>query len=177
MYLTERTVVNTLRREYKNWIAVLTDEEKFSIRKYTYNSLEDGPMPFFKRLNMMLRGEYNKADSNMLAGYAEIISHAIHKHSLQQNIICYRGMDINPIKGFKIGTEFTWDQFVSTSVVRKKALKRKYLYIIKAPQGTKGAYIEELSVIPSQREFLLDSSCIYRVLSMKENVVELEVVV
>ncbi|MDD3222513.1 MAG: ADP-ribosyltransferase [Lachnospiraceae bacterium] len=43
-------------------------------------------------------------------------------------------------------------------------------------KGSKAAYIEELSHFDTQRELLLDKECIYRVLSRKGNVIELEVI-
>ena len=123
----------------------------------------------------MLRGEYNKSDTDMLKKYATIISNALHKHKLEHSIICYRCANVDPTSGLKIGTEFTFDQFISTSVVRSKTLKGKYQFTIYTPVGTIGAYIEKLSVFPNQREFLLDSNCVYKLLSNKENIIELEV--
>lgn len=175
MYLSEKRVVPILRKEYDEWIACITQEEKRAIRKYSYNSFDSRPNRFFERLNSMLRGEYNKSDVDMLKKYAKIISKALCKHKLKHNIICYRCVSIDPTIGLKEGTEFTFDQFISTSVVKSKTLKGKYHFVIYAPIGTVGAYIEKISVFPNQREFLLDSSCIYKLLSRKGNVIELEV--
>ncbi|MBQ9989674.1 MAG: hypothetical protein IJP31_01830 [Lachnospiraceae bacterium] len=175
MYLSKESVVPVLREEYNKWIKELTLEEKKAIRKYSYNSLDSRPNRFFKRSNAMLRGEYNKSDIEILKKYAKVISKAIHRHRLEHDIICYRCVDVDPTKDLIEGTEFTFDQFISTSVIKSKTLRGRYNFIIYAPVGTLGAYIEKISVFPNQREFLLDSSCIYKLLSRKGNVIELEV--
>lgn len=64
--------------------------------------------------------------------------------------------DDNPVEGLKVGTIFSLCQFTSTSVVRTKALSKKYKIVILAPKGTNGACIEGLSAFPKQREFLID---------------------
>lgn len=75
-----------------------------------------------------------------------------------------------------IGTEFYLDQFVSTSVVASKILPNKtYTLVIYAPKGTKGAYIEEVSLFPKQREFLLNNDCRYKLIKRIGYVIELEV--
>ena len=53
-------VIDTLRSESKDWIALLTQEEKRLITKYTYNSGDKQPVRFYERLNAMLRGEIEK---------------------------------------------------------------------------------------------------------------------
>lgn len=176
-YIPENKVIDILRIEYDNWIKSLTENEIHAIKKYTYNSMDESPMQFFRRLNARLREEYNKNDSKMLEKYANIISNAIKKHSLEHNIICYRGSDFNYIDGIKKGTIFTLNQFTSTSVIKSKMFAKKYKFIIYAPKGTKGAYIEKLSSFPKQREFLLDKDCKYKLLYTYKNSVYLEVVV
>ena len=174
--IPEKIVVNRLRRESKDWYDSLSMAEKKALKKYTYNSFEKKHNRFFERLNAMLRGSYNKADAKKLEKYAEIISSAIHKYKLHYPLICYRGVDIDTTDGFTIGTEFTFKQFISTTVIRSKAFTTKYLYIIYVPPMSKGAYIELISKFPSQREFLLDKSCKYKLISKKENIIELEVI-
>lgn len=107
--------------------------------------------------------------------YSDVISRALKKHRLKQDIICYRNMDINPLTGFKAGDLFTWQQFVSTSVIPGRALKKMYQIAIFSPKGTAGAYIEKVSKFPQQRELLLDKDCVYRVILNQEDKVELEV--
>ena len=174
--LNMKEVVTVLREEYDNWIKLLTEEEKRAIHKYSYNSYEKIKTRFYERLNAMLRGNYNKSDKDMLMKYATIISNAINKHRLEHDIICYRGTDVNPLIGFEIGTKFTFDQFISTSVIETRTMNKEYKQIIHIPVGSKGAYIEKLSAFPKQREFLLDKDCVYKLISVYGNVTELEVI-
>ena len=94
---------------------------------------------------------------------------------MKQDIICYRGVDNNPVQGCEIGSIVSFGQFISTSVIRTKALNKRFKIIIRVPKGTKGAYIESLSVFPKQREFLIDKDCNYKLLSIKGDTIELEV--
>ena len=176
MYLSKETAVNVLRTEYRTWIPLLTEEERKAIRKYSFNSFESGPSSFFKRLNAMLRGEYNKEDSILLTQYADTISEAIGKHTLQNDVICYRGVDVDMTAGLENGTIFRINQFLSTTIVLSQAFKKKYTYIIYVKQGSRGAYIEELSYYKKQREFLLDKNCKYKLLSRQGNIIEVEVI-
>lgn len=166
-------VVNVLRKEAKEWIETLTPKERRAIIKYTYNSGDKAPNRFFEKLNAMLRGDL-KAEPNMLQ-YAETISGALKKHRLKHDVVCYRSVGVNPIEGIQTGSIVRMKQFISTSVIPSKVLKGNCKIIIYAPQGTAGAYIEELSKFPNQRELLLDKDCIYRVISNQGDTIELEV--
>ena len=169
----QENVVNILRKESEKWIEMLTSEERRAIRKYTYNSGDKKPNRFFERLNKMLRGDADYDER--LQKYADTISKAIQKSKIDKDIICYRNLDVNLYDKFGIGDVFRENQFVSTSVISKAALEKPYKVILYVPRGSSCAYIEKISQYPSQRELLIDRGCRYRVLSKKENIVELEV--
>lgn len=166
--------VNILRRESEEWISSLTRDERRALRKYTYNSGDKAPHRFFEKLNAMLRGDL--PESPELKNYADTISRALRKSHMNHDVICYRNMDVNPYKDFEVGDLFVEDQFVSTSVVKSAALNKPYQVVLYVPKGARCAYIESLSKYPKQRELLLDKGCRYRVLSKKENIIELEVI-
>lgn len=166
-------VVDILRKDSKEWIEQLTTEEQRVIRKYTYNSGDRKPNRFFERLNAMLRGDL--PEDKKLRDYAEIISGAIKKNRLQHDVIAYRGVGIDPTDGFKIGEILVPGQFFSTSVVDTRSFGTGYKMVIYVKKGSNAAYIETLSHFPKQRELLIDKDCYYRVLSRKENIIELEV--
>ena len=171
--VSQEQVVNVMRKDSQEWIGLLTDEEKRCIQKYTLNECEE-KYKFYQRLNAMLREELTENEN--LRYYANVISGALKKHTLGQNIICYRGLDINPIAGVKVGEYVSLYQFTSTSIKTSSAFKKQTRIIIYAKKGSSGvAYIEEISKMPKQREVLFDKDCIYRVLSNKDNIVELEV--
>ncbi|MBQ6416313.1 MAG: hypothetical protein IJJ65_08710 [Butyrivibrio sp.] len=167
--------IEFLRKEYRLWIEVLTTEEIRAIKKYSYNSFDKKPNRFYERLNAMLRGR-KTYEQDMLAKYADTISEAIGKHTLQQPIICYRGSDIDITDGFHVDDTIVSSQFISTSLVETKAFSYKYKYTIYAPAGARGAYIEEISRFPKQREFLIDRNTRFRLLSRYKNRFELEVI-
>ena len=174
----ERDLIDNISKEYILWEKHLSKKEKHLIRKYTFNSHDDNkPNRFFERLNRALRGNYTGADKEKLLVYGKIISNAICRHPISRQIICYRGIDDDLMKDVVVGTTFRFDQFISTSVIEKGALKKKFKYVIVVPEGTKGAYIENISAFKGQYEFLLDYSCEFKVISKIGRVVYLEVVV
>lgn len=166
-------VVDVLRKDSQEWIEQITTEEQRAKRKYTYNSGDRKPNRFFERLNAMLRGDL--PEDKKLRDYAEIISGALKKNRLQHDVIAYRGVGIDPTDGFKIGEILVPGQFFSTSVVDTRLFGTGYKMVIYVKKGSNAAYIETLSHFPKQRELLIDKDCYYRVLSRKENIIELEV--
>lgn len=171
----ENVVVDTLRKEYDPWIEMLSKDEKHAIRKYTKNSLqEDKENKFYLRLNAMLRGD--APEDSYLRGYADTISGALKKQPLQEDIICFRNIKVNPFVDVKVGTQVSGKQFFSTTVIPSRALDGEYHITIFAPKGTPGAYVEKLSRKPKQREFLIDKDVQYRIKSKKGNDIVLEVV-
>lgn len=169
----QEKVVDTLRKESEEWINGLTEKEKRAIRKYTYNSGDRKPNRFFERLNAMLRGD--AAGDNRLKEYADTISNALKKNKLKQDIIAYRGVDIDPTAGAEIGDIVAPGQFFSTSVIDARSFGAGYKIVVYAKKGSNAAYVEALSHFPKQRELLIDKDCFYRVLSRKGNTIELEV--
>ena len=173
--LPQEKVVNILRQESDDWINQLTDEELRAVRKYTKNSGDTSRPFFYERLNSMLRGAI--PEDGRLRYYADTISSALKKNTLKHDILCYRRDCTDIFAGLSEGDEFLIHSFFSTSATPKGALNKGILCKIHVPAGTDGAYIEQLSSFPNQREFLLDKRQKYRVLSRKDNIIELEVVI
>ena len=170
----QEKVVDILRRESEEWILALTDGEKRAIRKYTYNSGDKKPNRFFERLNAMLRGDI--PEDKKLRNYADTISMALRKNKLQHDVIAYRGSNVDPTEGIPINGLYRAKQFLSTSVVKGQAIDGTFQFVIYVKKNSDAAYIENVSCFKKQRELLLDKDCIYRVLSRKDNVIELEVI-
>lgn len=174
----EKALIRIMSAMYQPWVDSLSSKERYLLRKYTYNSNDAGrPNRFFERLNRTMRGDYFGTDQPRLKEYGDIISKAILKTSPEIPIVCYRGVDDDLMKDVETGTVFTFNQFISTSIVEAGALKKRFKYVIVAPVGTKGAYIENLSAFSGQYEFLLDISCEYILSEKKGKTVFLEVVV
>lgn len=170
----EDQVVGILRKDSEEWIKNLSKEECRAIRKYTYNPGDKKPDRFFERLNAMLRGDL--PEDEKLREYAEIISRALKKNRLRHDVIAYRGTEIDPTEGVKIGGLFKAKQFYSTSVLEKRSFGCKYKLEIYVKKGAKAAYIERISVYKNQKELLLDKDCTYKVLSKRRNVIVIEVI-
>ena len=122
----------------------------------------------------MLRGDLPQDEK--LCEYAETISGAIKKNKLKHDVIVYRGSDVDPTEGIQINGLYRAKQFLSTSIVQSRAHDSTYQFVIYVKKNSEAAYIENISYFKKQRELLLDKDCIYRVLSRKDNVIELEVI-
>ena len=168
-------VVQILRKDSEGWIQELTDKEKRAIQKYTYNSGDKKPNRFFERLNAMLRGDL--PEDEKLRIYADIISSALNKSRIKRDVIAYRNLDVDLYSGFEVNDLIIEEQFISTSVSKRAALEKPYKVVIYIPKGSGGAYIEAISKYHKQRELLLDKGTIFRVISKKENVIELQVII
>lgn len=168
-------VVQILRKDSEGWIQELTDKEKRAIQKYTYNSGDKKPNRFFERLNAMLRGDL--PEDEKLRIYADTISSALNKSRIKRDVIAYRNLDVDLYSGFEVNDLIIEEQFISTSVSKRAALEKPYKVVIYIPKGSGGAYIESISKYPKQRELLLDKGTIFRVISKKENVTELQVII
>lgn len=174
MAVPQNQVVNVMRKDSRKWIDSLSEEDIRCIQKYTLNEIEESPK-FYERLNAMLRGDIPENDN--LRYYANIISNALKKSTLGENVICYRGMDVNPIQNAEIGQFTSLYQFISTAVSSARSFDKQVKVVIYAKKGTKGvAYIEKISKMPRQREMLFDKDCIYKVLSNSKELIELEVI-
>lgn len=150
--LSMDTAVNVLRKDSDSWIALLSEEEKRSILKYTYNGDELESEKLYRRLNAWLRGSeiFDEATVKMLAYHYENILSAVLKNELKRDIITYRYEKyIDDIAG-------NVKNVISTSVTQGGTFKKPNVAII-IPKGSKGAYIEKLShnKYKTQREFIV----------------------
>jgi len=173
--LNNDKVVPELRKEANKWILSLSEEEIRAIKKYTKNSGDPKDDKFYARLNAMLRGAI-PSNSNLVY-YSELISSAVSKFDLEHDIICYRSIDINAYIGYNVGDIFVDPQFISTSVVKSGTLNNPVKVKIYVPKGSNGAYIEPLSKFPKQREFLIDKQSVFKIITLTDDFVELEMII
>ena len=169
-----KSVISKLEGSALEWNKMLTNAQRRSIQKYTYNPGDRPGNRFFERVNAMLRGDipYNRD----LAKHVENISNGIKKFPLDEEIIVYRGTDFDPSAGKKVGEIFKIKQFYSTSVDKTKIIKgRKYLVMVKVKKGAAAAYVDYLSIF-NQTELLLDKNQVCILKSRKGNVIEIEVI-
>lgn len=149
-------VVDILRKDSKKWLEKLTDDEKRSINKYTFNGDVKNELKLYDKLNKFLSFKYSPVDlkeKEMLLRYFSNINNGLLKNNLDKDLIVYR-KDLTPHKlSGKV------NKFLSTSVTQKGVIGGKPNVAIIVPKGAKGAYIEELSdeVFKKQREFLFST--------------------
>ena len=152
--LSQEKVVNILRKDSNLWIKKLSNYEKNAITKYTFNGVDEDKGKLFRKINEYVEGIYNPKDvkeEDMIIRMYNNIYSALLKNSTNDDIILYR-RDIN-----HKGLDGITKKFLSTSVTQKGVFKSKPNVAIIAPKNTSGAYIELLSNLPNQREFLLNS--------------------
>lgn len=149
--------------------------ELHAVKKYTKNSFDDVKPKFFERLNAMLRGE--RAEDPKLRRYANIISYALKRKPLENDIICYRRVSVNPFEGMTVGDEKNIPQFFSTSIKRDAAIHGKYEITLFVRKGTRGAFLDKnVSEYPEQLEFLIDKDTKYRIMRVRGNKIVVEVI-
>ena len=171
---TNKTLISSLEKTALAWDKRLTNAQRRSIQKYTYNPGDRTPNRLFERINAMLRGDI-PYDRN-LAKHAENISAGIKKFPVDENLIVFRGDNVDPSDGIEVGVPFSIKQFFSTSVDKNKVINgRKYLIKVVVKKGTSAAYVDLLSPF-NQTELLLDRDLFYVVRSREENLIELEVI-
>ena len=157
----------------------LTKEQLNSIRKYILNTNEKSEEhKFYKRLNSYLRtGEVSKDEQTLFNIHANRLSNAIKKFKLDNDVLCYRGVDNDVYKGCELGKVFTDKSFVSTSINTSTLKNHKYWCIIVVRKGSRGAFLgtDGVSHFPKQREFLLDKDNKFRVIGRENNITYLEV--
>ena len=152
---------------YQNWRKQINSSEKNEIEEYTGSG--------YVSINGVLR-ETSNPPSQVKDSYlarADNISSALSKFELNDNIVVFRGVNLDAFglsggddmfstateKGMKalVGTTFVDKGFMSTSAVKSAAFNSKDARIsINVPKGKgRGAWVKPLSTYSYENEFLL----------------------
>ena len=154
--LSDSEVVNVLREDSKEWIYSLSESEKRSISKYTYNGKDSDGLRLFEKINGYLENRYTPIDEKekeIILRNAYNINQGLLKNELKHDIIVYRKENsidrLNEVL----------DRLLSTSVSKRGVFTGNPNVAIIVPKGTNGAYIELLAEdkYKKQREFLFNS--------------------
>ena len=164
---TENEADTAFNSSYNDWRKQINSSEKTEIEEYTGSA--------YVSINGVLR-ETSNPPSQVKDTYlarADNISSAISKFELNDNIVVFRGVDLDTFglsggddifstateKGMKalIGTTFVDKGFMSTSAVKSSAFNSKDAKIsINVPKGKgRGAWVKPLSTYSYENEFLL----------------------
>lgn len=151
--LSDSEVVNILRKDSKEWMQTLSDDEIKAIKKYTYNGKDLDGLRLFEKINKYLENTYspiNEKDEEIIIRNIANIDNALLKNTLSHDMIVYRNDSYPELLEGKIS------KFLSTSVTKNGVIGKTFNIIIIVPKGTEGSYVESLSKYPKQREFLLN---------------------
>ena len=171
----EDLLYTTMYNEYDPWVDMLTEEEIQAIMKYTENDTQETWPKFYEKLNTMLRGD--APYDERLQHYADLISQALKKKPLENDIICTRRVKINPFKGYREGDIALIKQFFSTSLFEEATLSGEYEITLFVRRGVRGAFLNErVSRHPEQLEFLIDKDCEYMIESINGKRIIVEVI-
>ena len=91
--LSDSEVVNVLREDSKEWIDNLSESEKKSISKYTYNGKDSDGLRLFEKINGYLENRYttiNEKEKEVILRNAYNINKGLLKNELKHDIIVYR---------------------------------------------------------------------------------------
>lgn len=138
---------------FRNWKNALNASELEAITKYTGSA--------YGNINAVLRG-YDSTFIGNNAKYAEDLANALNKSSIPENIRLYRGTSKDMLGALKntpvdelVGKGISDKGFLSTSLIPEGQFSGNLVLKIDAPSGTKGAFIGDLSVLPTEVEVLL----------------------
>ncbi|MCQ9290695.1 ADP-ribosyltransferase domain-containing protein [Staphylococcus hyicus] len=167
-----------LKRLHENgekWGHSLTQDELNAVISYTdvaYKSIN----AYLNNNSLPIRDE----DKALIP----IVSQALSKFELSDPIRVYRGIGEHEYRDvIKNGELYSFSSFKSTSVDTKVTEYfsggegQGKLLIVDVPIGTRGAYLESISIYPEEQEFLLDRNQKFRILSDDGNNLHVEVIV
>lgn len=140
---------------YTPWMNSLSPLEKGAIKRYTAYS---------SHINGYLRGtSANNIYSLESMRLSKVISGALEKSTVSQEIVLFRGTDKRMLGDLKdlpgkelVGKVIKDNGFLGTSIFPNRSFIDDLLLVIKVPEGTKGAWIAGLSKFPQEGEFLLN---------------------
>lgn len=150
---------------FKSWTDSLTVEDKKEFRRYTTS--------YYRVINKALR-EGKKLTASQQRLYDHMTG-ALKRSELKENIIVHRGsgidafgiglgrgamakegINIEDVKKKLLGTVFEDKGFMSTSLIEGKNFKSDVKMTINVPAGKGvGAYIQPISAVSSEYEYLL----------------------
>ncbi|MGI6607101.1 MAG: ADP-ribosyltransferase [Peptococcia bacterium] len=154
---TEKALIRWGNAQYRRARPKLTDADIEFIEHYTENA------GYF---NSLLRRTYefeglSIADAKEVNRLSEILGY----EPLRRNRLFFRGTDRNALGKYAnsspeelVGKHLRDEAFISTSLLPIEASAHAYgvMFVINAPKGTKGLYIDKLSLFKGEHEFLLD---------------------
>ena len=150
-------------KNYSEWLNSLSIKEKQAVIDYTGDD--------YWNINSYLRGNSNSLHNIDPNKISEIQS-ALTKAKLPEDIVVYRGTDMNAIENVLkfdkygeimnidgiVGKVIKDDAFMSTAILKESSFDNKRVsWVINVPQGSNGAYVAKVSKYPNEAEILFNS--------------------
>lgn len=173
--------------EWKNF---LSTPEIDALQNYSFKEYGDTSVADYEDINNYLRfNQLGKVPEATIKNTINYIESALNKFEIDKDIVVYRGIDVptiieqvigekkysrdvNIINSYLKNTTFTDKGFVSTSISKKEAINfgmgnGRAVMRINIPSGTKGVYIDEVSRIKREKEFLLNRNVTFKINNVK----------
>lgn len=160
-------------KKVKDFIKALSPEQEQAVRAYTGTAYE---------INGVLRQGLSLTRDD--EEFINFLDSALNIMSLDENIILYRGFDNNLLSAYNVetiddlmGHTLVDKGYMSTSPELVDIASDRYAYFeIKAPAGTRGAYISTLSEFSNEKEYLLPRNTKIKVIDVIDRRVIAEIV-
>ncbi|MBC6310983.1 ADP-ribosyltransferase [Listeria sp. FSL L7-1582] len=147
---------------FSEWLDSLSSAEKSAIQQYTGSD--------YRKINSYLRGISDSLD-DIEPSVIDNIKSGLGKSSVPHDVQVYRGTDMRPFEDIieigkdgsfnydsLIGKTIKDDGFVSTAIVQESSFDFfDVAWEINVPKGAEGAYIGNISNVPSEAELLLNA--------------------
>lgn len=148
----------------------LNDEPKYALMEYS--------KMFYISINNYLRDSSNITNELELKKVKKCVSEidkVLSNNNLNENLILYRSVSKKEFEYWKKSS--TLETYKSTSLYEKiyGIFDHGYKIKINAPAETKGYYIGNHSLFDNEKEFLLHRGQKYKILNIKENMMEVEI--
>lgn len=183
-------VIKKATSDVNEWKNSLSQPEIDALQNYSWKEYGDTSVANFEDINKYLRsGEVSKVGEQVIKNSINYLDSAIDKFKLDKDLIVYRGVDTPSLIEQAIGEKkYTRNldglnmylknktlenkAFTSTSLSQKEAAEFGLGYNtavlrINVPKGTRGAYIDQVSRISREKEFLLGRNTKFNIKSIR----------
>lgn len=155
----QRNNLRTMRKWCDDWLRKITEEER-GVVIYTGST--------YQSMNAYLRGLKTAEDvGQRIVKYVDWCASALEKASTPRDMIVRRGDNYNMLKD--LGVDFSKGNlenikgslveskaFLSTSPDPRGGFDKDIEYVIKIPKGSQGMYVDSISQLEGEKEFLLN---------------------
>ena len=172
--LGDKAIVSKHTKESEGWIETLSSSERKASKRYTGN--------WFVEMNDVYRRDDRSDDE--IVKYSEDLTNALRRATTNQPVVLRRGVNPSDL-AYMLGFQGNWNQvkehwdeineggyaaedkgFLSTSPYSKGGFDKSVELRIYCPTGTHAAYVDSISSNKGEKETLLESGSIYKVLKL-----------